>query len=74
MDKKKDAYAETLHGNDIKTIRNQLGLTLKEFASLVHVSVKTIERWEAGDKEISGPIVSLVRILHADPALVEKLK
>ena len=56
------AVSEYLEGNEIKTIRKKLKMTQTEFAELVHVSVKTIERWESSKKPSTGPIVTLVKI------------
>lgn len=46
------AIPDTASGKDIKAIRRKLGMTQGEFAELVHVSSKTIERWEGGKREI----------------------
>lgn len=68
------AVSEYLEGNEIKTIRKKLKMTQAEFAELVHVSVKTIERWESSKKPITGPIVTLVKILNMDTRIAERLK
>lgn len=57
------AVSDSIEGKDIKRIRNKLRLTQAEFAGLVNVSKKTIERWEQGAGKITGPIVTLVQIL-----------
>ena len=57
------AVSDSIEGKDIKRIRNKLRLTQAEFAGLVNVSQKTIERWEQGEGKITGPIVTLVQIL-----------
>ena len=62
MGKTQFAIADTLTAADLKTIRSQLKMTQKEFAALVNVTNKTIERWESSDKEITGPMVPLVKI------------
>lgn len=67
------AISDTVEGRDIKAIRQTLGMTQAEFSELVHVSKKTIERWEAGEKEITGPIVTLVKILKEYPQIKEEL-
>lgn len=73
MDEKRYALKDALQGNDIKLIRHRLGLTQKEFAEFINVSAKTIERWEVGDKDITGPIVTLVKVLNQDPTIETKL-
>lgn len=67
------AVSGSVAGKDIKGIRKKLGMTQAEFAALVNVSKKTIERWEAGDKEITGPIVTLIKILNEYPQIKEEL-
>lgn len=74
MNEKKFALAESLQNSDIKAIRKKLQLTQKEFASLANVSVKTVAHWESGKAQISGPIVTLVKLLGEDITLAEKLE
>lgn len=68
------AIPDTLDGKDIKAIRKKLKLTQAEFAELGNVSVKTIERWESSDKPVTGPIVTLIKILKEYPQMEEELK
>lgn len=74
MKEKKYALADALQGNDIKAIRKKLQLTQRELSNLANVSVKTVERWESGKCEITGPMVTLVRILNNYPSLEKKLR
>lgn len=59
---------------EIKKIRKRLGLTQKDFAVLVNVSKPTVERWERSDEKITGPIVTLIKMLEKYPAYVEDIK
>lgn len=68
------AISDALSGKDIKIIRKKLKLTQAEFAELANVSVKTIERWESGSKPVTGPIVTLIKILKEYPQIQEELK
>lgn len=68
------ALPEELNGNDIKEIRKTLNLTQAEFSHLVHVSKKTVERWETGEKAITGPIVTLVHIFKEQPQWPKHLR
>lgn len=68
------AIAEELYSDDIKNIRKRLKLTQAEFARLVNISNKTVERWEGSDKPITGPIVPLVKILKEYPQIPDDLK
>ncbi|MGN0432185.1 MAG: helix-turn-helix domain-containing protein [Lachnospiraceae bacterium] len=74
MGKTQFAIADTLTAADLKTIRSQLKMTQKEFAALVNVTNKTIERWESSDKEITGPIVPLVKILRENTDIPDMLR
>ena len=74
MKEKLFAISDNLEGKDIKSIRKKLNLTQAEFAQLGNVSVKTIERWERGEKPVTGPVVTLVKILREYPQIQEELK
>ena len=74
MGRKIFAVSDMLLGKDIKNIRKKLELTQAEFADLVNVSVKTIERWEGAAKPITGPVVTLVKLIKETPQMVENLK
>jgi DNA-binding transcriptional regulator YiaG len=54
---------------DLKSIRESLGLSAKAFARLVQVeSDRTVRRWEAGDRDIPGPVIVIARALRDSPA------
>lgn len=74
MKKKLFAISDVLCGKDIKVIRKNLKMTQAEFAQLSNVSVKTIERWESSDKKITGPIVTLIKVLKEYPQIREELE
>lgn len=68
------AIPDTVTWKDIKNIRRKLNLTQEEFAMLANISKKTVERWEARDAVISGPVVSFIQILNEYPELAERFK
>ena len=68
------ALPDTLTSHDIKTLRKKLGLTQKEFAGLMNISQKTIERWESSSKPVTGPAVTLVKLLNEYPQAAERLE
>lgn len=74
MKSKNYALAKELQSADIKAIRKKLKLTQREFADFVNISVKTVEYWESGKGNISGPIITLVKILNDHPELVQNLE
>lgn len=58
----------------IKTIRNDLGMTQNLFAQVVGVSKKTVEAWESGRNNPDGPARRMISILQSDPSLVERME
>ncbi len=64
----------TIDKYDLKRLRKKLVMTQVEFASLVNVSKKTVERWETSDKEITGPITTLYQLLINSPELSEQFE
>lgn len=67
------AIANETSGKNIKSIRKKLGLTQAEFARFANVSIKTVERWESGQKKITGPIVTLAKMLYEYPQIAESM-
>ena len=56
-----------------QTIRNQLKLSQAAFASLMGVSVRTVQDWEQNRREPSGPAKSLLRIAEQYPEVFLEL-
>lgn len=65
---------QSTSGDEIANIRKSYNMTQKEFASFVGVSKPTIERWERGEDEITGPIVLLLQMLTDYPDYVERIE
>lgn len=62
-----------LTGNDIKNLREKLGVTQKDFAKAIGSSKPTVERWEMNrDGKITGPVVALVTMLQDNTSLFDK--
>ncbi|MCR5558720.1 MAG: helix-turn-helix domain-containing protein [Butyrivibrio sp.] len=57
----------------VKEMRQSLGMTQKEMAEFLRVSKPTVERWEMGDKDITGPVTLLNQILMLHPELSDEL-
>jgi len=47
-------------------IRDRLGLSQREFAKLLGVSVDTLQNWEQSRRQPSGPAAVLLRVLESD--------
>lgn len=68
------AFPETIDCRDIKILRQKLNLTQIEFAHLLNVSHKTVERWEISKDPIKGAIVPLIKILSENPEIAERMR
>ena len=54
-------------------IRKQLNLSQAAFAGLMGVSVRTVQDWEQGRRNPSGPAKSLLRIAEQRPEVFMEL-
>ena len=64
---KEFATPQYTNASQIKQARTKLGLTQKEFAQYIGSSKPTVERWEVSEKEITGPIALLARMIIEHP-------
>ena len=55
---------------DVKAIRQRLGKSQSEFASMIGVSVSTLQNWEQGRRRPEGPARALLRVAAANPEAV----
>ena len=54
-------------------IRSKLQLSQAAFASLMGVSLRTVQDWEQGRRKPSGPAVALLRIAEQHPEVFVRL-
>ncbi|HBB53058.1 MAG TPA: transcriptional regulator [Legionellales bacterium] len=57
----------TFNPLDVKKIREKTGLSQRDFSTLVHVSLRTLQNWEQGKRSPTGPAVALLTIIKNDP-------
>lgn len=55
---------------DVRTLRNKLGLTQKQFAKLFGVSLATLRNWEQGRRRPEGPAMVLLNVIKREPEAV----
>lgn len=55
---------------DVKSIRESTGLSQAKFASLLGVSVRTLQDWEQGRRAPSGAARTLLVIAHKNPRVL----
>lgn len=57
-----------------KKIREKLALSQDAFASLMGVSIRTVQDWEQGRREPQGPAKSLLRVAEQHPEVFVDLR
>jgi DNA-binding transcriptional regulator YiaG len=57
---------------DVKAVREQTGLTQREFAQLMRVSIKTLQNWEQHRRNPTGPAAALLKIVATAPDVALK--
>ena len=57
-------------GPDVKNIREQYKLSQRQFASLLGISVKTLQNWEQGRRSPRGPARVLLQVAAKHPEAV----
>jgi putative transcriptional regulator len=55
---------------DVKAIRAKLGVSQEEFASLLGISIRTLENWEQKRRIPKGPARVLLEVASAHPDAV----
>jgi putative transcriptional regulator len=58
-----------VEASGVRAIRERTKLSQPEFASLMGVSVKTLQNWEQDRRKPTGPAAALLRIIANEPAL-----
>ena len=54
----------------VKEIRKATGLSQAKFARVIDVHVSTLQNWEQGRREPTGPAKALLRAIKKDPVHV----
>jgi putative transcriptional regulator len=59
-------------GKDIILLRRFVGLSQKEFARALEISVHTLRNWEQGRRQPEGPAIALLKIAARHPNIVRR--
>src|SRR4030067_2848597 len=62
------------NSSKIKEIRNKLKLSQSTFATIIGVSIKTVEAWESGRTLPQGPAQRILWLMEKDNNLLRKYK
>ncbi len=56
--------------DDVKMIRENVGLSQSVFAGVLGISKRTLQDWEQGRRHPTGPAKALLRIVHKHPEVL----
>ena len=59
-----------IDGPNVKSIRANYKLSQSEFAALLGISIKTLQNWEQGRREPTGPAKVLLKIASKHPRVL----
>jgi len=62
----------TPRDSDAREARMKLGLSQREFASLVVAAVGTVRKWELGTRRPSGAARTLIEVIKTEPKAVRR--
>lgn len=55
---------------DVKSIREQFGLSQAKFAAMLGISIGTLRNWEQGRRKPQGPARVLLRVARKHPEVI----
>jgi putative transcriptional regulator len=67
---KKPSRSFHFEPNDVQTIRRKFGFSQSEFASLMGISINTLQNWEQGRRKPTGSAKILLRIAEKNPEVL----
>lgn len=67
---KRGEHGRVINVPSVSAIRESTGLSQKQFAQLLGVSVRTLQEWEQGRRAPSGAARTLLRITAKNPRAV----
>jgi len=67
---KKPARAFEVPEVEVAQLRHRLGLSQQKFATLIGISVRTLQEWEQGRRRPRGPAKVLLHVANSNPKAV----
>ncbi|MGH9457222.1 MAG: helix-turn-helix domain-containing protein [Thermoanaerobaculia bacterium] len=62
----------SIHPDDVREIRYRFRQSQTEFASMIGVTVGTLQKWEEGKAHPDGPALALLRVASKNPKIVAR--
>ena len=57
---------------DVRAIREKFGMTQQQFADFLMISVRTLQKWEQGERDPDGASHTLLRVMEKEPEAVKR--
>ena len=57
---------------DVRTVRVKLKMSQAEFARTFHLGLKTLQKWESGERHPTGPAAALLQVIRQNPRAVQR--
>ena len=57
---------------DVKAIRQKFGMSQQQFADFLMISVRTLQKWEQGERDPDGASHTLLRVMEKEPEAVKR--
>jgi len=55
---------------DVKAIRERFNMSQSQFSAFLCISVRTLQKWEQGQRNPDGATITLLRIMEKEPEAV----
>jgi len=55
---------------DVRAIRDRFGMSQSQFAAFLSISVRTLQKWEQGQRRPAGAADALLRVMQKEPEAV----
>ena len=57
----------------IKAVREKVGVSQSAFAAMLNVSIRTLQEWEQGRRQPNGPARSLLAVAAKRPDVIQEV-
>ncbi len=57
---------------EVKAVRLKFGMSQKQFAEFLMISVRTLQKWEQGERKPDGASHTLLRVMEKEPEAVKR--
>ena len=65
-----EVVVHPISATDVKAVRAKVGMTQRQFAASLGISLGTLRHWEQGDRQPHGPARVLLNVLNRRPEAV----